>query len=155
LEIANATSSTEAARPTMPIAPSPQAGVVFDGWRVIWLFLITRHGVREVGAQLNFLKAATNGQERNNFRFDAVSSMGVTINNQARHILELTLTNGPSRTFRIADSSPESASKSDETDSSTDLDLDAAGFSHTLHVLEGIAAEGKSWINRRPRILTP
>jgi hypothetical protein len=120
------------------------------------LFLITRHGVREVGAQLNFLKAATNGQERNNFRFDAVSSMGVTIDNEARHILELTLTNGPSRTFTIADSSPKSASKSDESDGSTDLDLDAAGFSHTLHVLEGIAAEGKSWINRhRPRILTP
>jgi hypothetical protein len=113
------------------------------------LFLITRHGVREVGAELNFEKAAaTNGQERSNFRFDAVSSLGVRIDNQARHILELTLTNGPTRTFRIADSSPGSAGKSDDSDGSTNLDLDAAGFSHALHVLEGIAAEGKSWISR-------
>jgi hypothetical protein len=112
------------------------------------LFLITRHGVREVGAELNFQKAATNSQERNNFRFDAVSSIRVTIDNQARHILELTLTNGPARTFRIADSSPSSAGKSDDSDGPPDLDLDAAGFFHALHVLEGIAAEGRSWINR-------
>ncbi len=108
------------------------------------LFLITRHGVREVGAELNFQKAALNVQERHNFRFDAVSSVRVTIDTQARHILELTLTNGPTRSFRIADPSSEPA---DDSGDSTDLDLDAAGFSHALHVLEGIAAEGKGWIS--------
>jgi hypothetical protein len=112
------------------------------------LFLITRYGVREVGVELNFLEATTHGQDRNNFRFDAVSSVRVTIDSQARHVLELTLTNGPARTFRIADPSPGSADESDGADDSTELDLDAAGFFHALHVLEAIAAEGRGWIDR-------
>jgi hypothetical protein len=47
------------------------------------LFLITHHGVREVGAELTFLKMTLNIQERHNFRFDAVSSVRVTIDTQA------------------------------------------------------------------------
>jgi hypothetical protein len=118
-------------------------------WRyskyALQLFLITHHGVREVGAELNFLKITLNVQERHNFRFDAVSSVRVTIDTQARHVLNLTLTNGPTRSFRITEPSHEPAEDSGD---STDLDLDAAGFSHTLHVLEGIAAEGKDWFDR-------
>ena len=30
------------------------------------------------------------------------------------------------------------------------MNLDTAGFTHTLHILEGIAAEGKGWIDRDP-----
>ena len=30
------------------------------------------------------------------------------------------------------------------------MDLDATGFSHALHILEGIAAEGRDWIDRDP-----
>jgi hypothetical protein len=109
------------------------------------LFLITQHGVREVGAELNFLKVTLNVQERHNFRFDAVSSVQVTIDTHDRHTLDLTLTNGPTRSFRITGPSPEPA---DDSGDSTELDLDAAGFTHALHVLEGVAAEGKGWINR-------
>jgi hypothetical protein len=112
------------------------------------LFLITSYGIREVGAELNFLEATTRSQERNNFRFDAISSVRVTIDNRARHVLEFTLTNGPARTFRVADPSPGSADDSDGSDGSAELDLDASGFFHALHVLEGIAAEGRDWIKR-------
>lgn len=118
------------------------------------LLLVTRHGVREVAARLNFFKAALDIHERRNFRFDAVSSVGVEINrNPDRFILELTLANGPSRSLGIVDATPESIKESGEADISKDRDLDASGFAHTLHVLEGIAAEGRSWINRRRLVL--
>jgi hypothetical protein len=32
----------------------------------------------------------------------------------------------------------------------SEIDLDATGFTHTLHILEGIAAEGKDWADRVP-----
>jgi hypothetical protein len=33
----------------------------------------------------------------------------------------------------------------------SEVTLDAAGLHHTLHVLEGIAAEGKEWIKHERR----
>jgi hypothetical protein len=32
------------------------------------------------------------------------------------------------------------------------MSLEAAGFTNTLHILEGIAAEGRNWIKRDPYI---
>lgn len=111
------------------------------------LFLITHEGVREVGTELDFRKAIYNGQERTNFRFDAVSSIRVTINGESSYSLELTLTNGPARSIRIIDAAPDAPEKPADL---SKLNLDAAGFTHTLHILEGIAAEGKQWINPDP-----
>lgn len=116
----------------------------------IRLFLITRGGVREISTELDFERAALNDQKRNNFRFDAVSSVHVTGTDNLGYTLELTLTNGPTRSIRVTD--PEGCqSDSDESPATfSKINLDAAGFAHTLHILEGIAAEGKSWIDHDP-----
>lgn len=109
------------------------------------LFLITQDGVREVGTELDFRRGSRNGEERTNFRFDAVSSVQVTVNGEFSYSLELTLMNGPTRSIRVIDASPDTT----ETPTAlSELNLDAAGFTHTLHILEGIAAEGKNWISR-------
>lgn len=109
------------------------------------LFLITQDGVREVGTELDFRRGSRNGEERTNFRFDAVSSVQVTVNGESSYSLELTLMNGPTRSIRVIDASPDSA---ENPTALSELNLDAAGFTHTLHILEGIAAEGKNWISR-------
>ena len=119
------------------------------------LFLITKDGVREVSSELHFERAAFNGQERNNYRFDALSSVHVAEGADKSHTLKLTLTNGPTRDINVTDTSSMDshyeAVLSDVVDDPAnflEMNLSAAGFDHALRILEGIAAEGKGWIDR-------
>jgi hypothetical protein len=120
----------------------------------IRLFLITQDGVREVSTELDFEHVAFNGQERNNFRFDAVSSVHVAETNELSYTLELTLTNGPVRNIRVVDPDDQRPDSGENSDTFSRINLDAAGFTHTLHILEGIAAEGRNWIDRVPPTTT-
>lgn len=114
----------------------------------IRLFLVTFDGVREISTELDFEEAELNGQERNNFRFDAVSSVHVIETNDLRYTLDLTLTNGPVRNIRVTDPEPNQGSSGEQLDALSQINLEAAGFTHTLHILEGIAADGKTWIRQ-------
>jgi hypothetical protein len=116
----------------------------------IWLYLITPDGVREVSTELNFEQAAFTGRTRNNFRFDAVSSVHVSTPDELSYNLELTLMNGPTRKIRITDTREQRPDPNEDPNQLSKTNLAAAGFSHTLHILEGIAAEGKGWIDRDP-----
>ncbi|GLZ35103.1 hypothetical protein Lesp02_72900 [Lentzea sp. NBRC 105346] len=112
----------------------------------IRLFLITQDGVREVSSELDFARVEQTSQERSNYRFDAVSSVQVVEEGAASCTLELTLFNGPSRSIRVVE--PETGRLEGESPAAlSETSLDSAGFAHTLHILEGIAAEGKSWID--------
>jgi hypothetical protein len=137
-----------------PAAYYKRARVRGGPWRYskydIHLFLITQDGVREVSTELNFEKASTNGQERNNYRFDAVSSVHVAKTDESSCTLKLTLMNGPTRNIRITDPEMRQPDPHENPATFSDINIDAAGFRHTLHILEGIAAEGKNWINRDP-----
>lgn len=114
----------------------------------IRLFLITTDGVREVSTELDFEKVAFHGQQRTNFRFDAVASVHVTKTDQFRQTLELTLINGPTVTVRVTDSEPGQLEPGEDPQTLSDITLEAAGLAHALHILEGIAAEGQQWIKR-------
>jgi hypothetical protein len=127
------------------------------------LFLITKDGVREVSSELNFRTAEFDGEERNNFRFEAVSSVNVVVKGSSgEHSLRLTLMNGPVRDILVTsamdleddgDDTPVAERPRDEispgdTNDPLAMSLDASGFLPTLRILEGIAAEGKNWITR-------
>ncbi|GLY70939.1 hypothetical protein [Amycolatopsis taiwanensis] len=132
-----------------------QRGRVSTGhWRYsrydVRLFLITRDGVRELGTELDFSKITFHGQERNNYRFDAVSSVHVVKRNEYSHKLKLTLTNGPSNEIHVAHLEVAHDEPVENPSMFATMNLEAAGFDHTLHILEGIAAEGKGWIDRDP-----
>lgn len=136
---------------------TPAAGTKrarFQGcpWRYsrydIRLFLVTQDGVREVSTELNFDAASFNGEERSNYRFDAVSSVHVATTTALKYTLELTLSNGPTRNIRVTEPDAQQPSPEEHIDSFTTLNLETAGFTPTLHILEGIAAEGKNWIHR-------
>lgn len=136
-----------------PARGCKRAQVQRGPWRYskynIWLFLITEDGVREVRTELDFEHTLLNGRERTNYRFDAVSSVHVAKTGELGYTLGLTLTNGPTRNIRISD--PQMRSDPGENPSTfTGIDLDGTGFRHTLNILEGIAADGKDWINRDP-----
>lgn len=138
---------------------TPAAGTKrarFQGcpWRYsrydIRLFLVTRDGVREVSTELNFETASFNGEERSNYRFDAVSSVHVATTSAHKYTLELTLSNGPTRNIQVTEPDEQQPSPEEHIDSFIALNLETAGFTPTLHILEGIAAEGKNWIHRDP-----
>ncbi|ASR36978.1 hypothetical protein BAY61_20570 [Prauserella marina] len=112
------------------------------------IWLITVDGVREVHSDLNFEKASFMGRSRTNFRFDTVSSVGVKTPDQLSYTLELTLNNGPARPITITDTGQQHHRPDENPTELSRTNLAATGFTHTLRVLEGIAAEGKGWISR-------
>ncbi|MEU3270572.1 hypothetical protein ABZ639_06980 [Saccharomonospora sp. NPDC006951] len=133
-----------------PAKGSQKARVSRGFWRYsrydLRLFLITQDGVRELSTQLDFREVSFGGQERNNYRFDAVSSVYVVKRSEYSHELRLTLTNGPSREIHATDLEVPQAEPGEDSSMFATINLDSAGFMHTLRILEGIAAEGKGWI---------
>lgn len=89
--------------------------------------------------------ATFRGQERGHFRFDAVSSLRV-VESGADYTLELTLSNGPTRTIEVTEPARTPEQTALDEPGLARTSLDSTGFTHALHVLEGIAAEGKAWI---------
>ncbi|MFF0147280.1 hypothetical protein ATK36_2790 [Amycolatopsis sulphurea] len=135
---------------------NPKQARLHNGpWRYtvydVRLFLITVDGVREFTIELDFERVVFGDEERTNYRFDAVSSVHVTISQELRHTLELTLLNGQPRQIRVIDDHLR-AEEGEDARKVVALNLDTAGFKPTLHILEGIAAEGKGWIDRDPDI---
>jgi hypothetical protein len=112
------------------------------------LFLITQDGVREYRTEFDFEHVSTMRNERNNFRFDAVSSVGVVRTSELSYTLKLTLSNGPASDIRITDETRHQPDADENPEKFSEINLDAAGFKPTLHILEGIAAEGKGWLER-------
>ncbi|WP_083715611.1 hypothetical protein [Amycolatopsis keratiniphila] len=121
----------------------------------IRLFLITLDGVRELGTSIDFEHMTLTDIERNNFRFDAVSSVYVATPTDLSCDLELTLMNGEPRGIHITDPTSDQTTPDESPDVVAQMNLDVTGFTHTLHILEGIAAEGKRWIERDPYLTKP
>ncbi|MFD3684312.1 hypothetical protein ACFWTE_05780 [Nocardiopsis sp. NPDC058631] len=136
-----------------PKRPCKSAHVRKGPWRYsryeIRVFLVTEEGVREATAVLDFARSRWRTRSRKNYRFDAVSSVHVEIASTRRYTLNITLNNGPSESIVVSEAPNRDAVLDEESQTDApDINLDTAGFSHTLRVLEGIAAEGKPWFGR-------
>ncbi|MFD0308929.1 hypothetical protein [Streptomyces sp. NPDC127119] len=112
------------------------------------LFLVTQDGVREISTEFNFADAKRGGEQRSNYRFDALSSVQVTERARIGYDLELILTNGPARNIRVKDADTHQLAPDENAQQIAEINLNAAGFVHTFRLLEGIAADGKRWIER-------
>ncbi|MEU3527045.1 hypothetical protein AB0E62_24765 [Streptomyces sp. NPDC038707] len=135
-----------------PARPYRRGRVKGGPWRysryTFRLFLVTQDGVREVAAEFDFTNARRGNRQRSNYRFDALSSVQVTERTETGYDLELYLTNGPARNIRVKDADADQLVPGENAQELTDIHLDAAGFVHTFRLLEGIAADGKGWIDR-------
>ncbi|MFF7988541.1 hypothetical protein ACFZDG_01965 [Kitasatospora xanthocidica] len=148
---------------TILVAPGPsyKRGRVRGGpWRyshyVFRLFLFTQDGIREIGSEFDFSDATRKNEQRSNYRFDALSSVQVTENVDVGYDLELVLTNGPARKIRVKDADAHQLAPDENSQEISEINLSSAGSAHTFRLLEGIAADGKGWIERRsPGNLTP
>ena len=129
------------------------------------VFLLTRDGVRQVTVGLDFERGSFHDQQRSNYRFDAVAAVRVEEADDGRRTFELALVNGESVRIDMieadqgstgpdsdstsgAGSGAGSAGAGDDLGIVSAVTLDAAGLANTLHVLEGVAAEGKEWIGQ-------
>ncbi|MFD7240506.1 hypothetical protein [Streptomyces massasporeus] len=148
---------------TILVAPAPsyKRGRVRGGpWRyshyVFRLFLFTQDGIREVSAEFNFSDATRRNEQRSNYRFDSLTSVQVTENTDIGYDLELVLTNGPARKIRVKDADAHQLAPTEDSQEISEINLSSAGSAHTFRLLEGIAADGKSWLERHgPDSLAP
>ncbi|MEV7630309.1 hypothetical protein [Actinoplanes sp. NPDC089786] len=132
-----------------PASGVRRARVKHGPWRYsryqIVLFLLTKDGVRQVNAHLDFEHISEQTTQRLNYRFDAVAAVRIDGIATQRQTFELTLVNGAPILVPVTDAIGEIEAGEDPLKLSR-VSLDASGLPRTLEVLEGIAAEGKEWI---------
>ncbi|MEW1628983.1 hypothetical protein AB0387_16480 [Streptomyces sp. NPDC089173] len=135
-----------------PARPYKRGRVRGGPWRYsrysFRLFLVTQDGVREISTEFDFTDAKRGFEHRSNYRFDALSSVQVTERTHAGYDLELVLTNGPARNIRVKDADTHQLAPEENAQEIAEINLNSAGFIHTFRLLEGIAADGKGWIER-------
>jgi hypothetical protein len=140
----------EAPAPSCKKARYPQGPWRYSRYRLL-LFLLTDDGVRQVNIDLDFETAASHTTQRLNYRFDAVAAVRIDGIATRQQTFELTLFNGEPISSRVSEPDNETLQHDENAIKIAELSLDAAGLSHTLHVLEGVAAEGKEWVKHRRR----
>ncbi|MFJ2832620.1 hypothetical protein ACIPC1_34570 [Streptomyces sp. NPDC087263] len=135
-----------------PARPYKRGRVKGGPWRYsrysFRLFLVTQEGVREISTEFDFADAKRGNEQRSNYRFDALSSVQVTERAHIGYDLELVLTNGPARNIRVKDADTHQLAPDENSQEIAEINLNSAGFIHTFRLLEGIAADGKVWIER-------
>ncbi|MGP4100939.1 hypothetical protein [Nonomuraea sp. KM90] len=135
-----------------PATPSYDRARIENGpWRYskykILLFLLTKDGVRQYTVHLDFQQATFRSRARTNYRYDAFTSVQVAQTDNGENVFELTLTNGEPIKVKVTDPPTDVTKHEDETPlGASQRTLDTAGLDNALHVLEGVAAEGKEWI---------
>ncbi|WP_067143799.1 hypothetical protein [Microtetraspora malaysiensis] len=127
-----------------------RAQVVNGPWRYlkyqILIFVLTQDGVRQLTVTLDFERGTFHVRQRANFRFEAIAAVHVSQADNNERTFELALVNGQNIRVQVMGPEGEKIQEGEDPGAVSDVTLDAAGLHHTLHVLEGIAAEGKKWI---------
>jgi hypothetical protein len=117
---------------------------------VFKVFLMSDDGVRHVEASLMFLSGAPSIYKRTSFRYDSIVSAHVSRNGRDGQKLELRLKAGEPITVRdapAAGSGPEAGTQPDEVDAP----LAASSVTDILHLLEGVAGEGRDWFRNQEK----
>ncbi|MFG3716004.1 hypothetical protein [Micromonospora sp. NPDC047730] len=125
-----------------------------DGpWRYthyrLLLFLLTEDGVRQIDLELDFRRAEHHDTQRLNYRFHAISAVRIDGLELGKPTFHLTLNSGERITVQVTGTDTKPTERNDDPSPVTALTVDASGLSQTLHVLEGVAAEGRDWVRHR------
>ncbi|MEU8080312.1 hypothetical protein AB0B31_33255 [Catellatospora citrea] len=110
------------------------------------VFLLTVEGVRQATADVDFETGVFEDWRRTNYRFDAVASVRVTESRGFPRTFAMALVSGDQIDVKVSESGAERPVDGEDSTMLAEVALDASGLTGTLHVLEGIAAEGKEWV---------
>jgi hypothetical protein len=122
------------------------------------VFVLTADGVRQMSADLGFTAVTLHLGDRISYRYNAVASAHVSLIRSGppmpriQQTFTLTLVNGDPISVVVMDLRPGDIRPGEDEDSLSEAAFDAASVANTLHVLEGIAAEGKRWVRERERL---
>ena len=134
-----------------PGASRKKARVAKGPWRFsayrLLVFMLTVEGVRQVRVDLDFENGVFHDQERANFRFDAIAAVRVAETDDDRRNLELALVNGNVVSVQLTEPDIAQSQFGEDPHAVTEATMDASGLTNTLHILEGIAAEGRAWLS--------
>ncbi|MFI6294627.1 hypothetical protein ACIBEJ_23765 [Nonomuraea sp. NPDC050790] len=134
------------ATPSYSRARDPNGPWRYSKYKIL-LFLLTKDGVRQYTVHLDFQKVTCRRTARTNYRYDAFTFVQVAETDNGENVFELTLTNGDPIRVKVTDPPTEvTEHESKDPQSASQLTLGTAGLGNALHVLEGVAAEGKAWI---------
>lgn len=138
-----------------PGSPTKRARVLNGPWRYkryqLHLFLLTTDGVRQLDVELDFERGTFHGWNRTNYRYEAIAAVRVHQADDDERRFELALVNGEQINVDVMTPGLEELQADETPGLVSEVTLDAAGLHHTLHVMEGIAAEGKQWIAQERR----
>ncbi len=122
------------------------------------VFLLAEDGVRQVKANLDFMTGTLTIRERTSYRYDAIVSVRF-LQEARRQTFELRLTAGEPITVRVRDTDPSEAQQdqdagpTEETQEAAEAEEDTApdvtSVADLLHMLEGVAGEGRNWFQGR------
>ncbi|GAA2449074.1 hypothetical protein GCM10010191_78180 [Actinomadura vinacea] len=133
-----------------PASRARRARVLNGPWRYtryqLLLFLLTTDGVRQLSVELDFEQGTFQGWNRTNYRYEAVAAVRVHQADDDERKFELALVNGEQIQVDVITPGMEELQIDETPGVVSEVTLDASGLHHTLHVMEGIAAEGKQWI---------
>ncbi|MGW5265708.1 hypothetical protein ACWEQG_32440 [Microbispora sp. NPDC004025] len=115
------------------------------------IFLLTADGVRHCNATLHFADGTFHDRQRLNYRFEAVAAVRVRQADDNSQTFELSLMDGQKIAAQMIGPELPEHQQSEDAAEVSEVTLDAAGLRHTLHVLEGVAAEGKAWMTTERR----
>ena len=136
-----------------PASSARKRRAVDGPWRYthyrLLLFLPTEDGVRQIDLELDFRRATQHDTQRLNYRFHAMSAVRIDGLALRKPTFHLTLNSGETITVQVTGTDTEPTERNEDPGPVTDLTVDASGLRQTLHVLEGVAAEGKDWVRLR------
>ena len=126
----------------------------YAGYQLL-VFLLAEDGVRQVRANLNFVKGTLTIRERTSYRYDAIVSVHF-LQEAQRQTFKLRLTAGEPITFRVRDvdsGKDQDAEPTEETQEPTEAEdataPDVTSMANLLHMLEKIAGEDRNRLRER------
>jgi hypothetical protein len=132
---------------------SYKRGRVRNGpWRYtrykILVFLLTRDGIRQTSYEVNTRDSYIQGLDRESYGYEAIASVKAYAPKSAsQQTFDLHLISGRTISFSVAEPISRSSPEDEDAEDVNNATQDATGLRNTLRILEGIAADGKKWID--------
>jgi hypothetical protein len=124
-------------------------GYFAESYQVL-IFLLVDEGLRMVKSRLDFVTGSASISERRDFRYDSIVAVTVTSARSGRDNFRLQLVSGKPITLAARGRGPLAALSPASADTTEDeAPLQAPPTDSALRMLEGIAAEGQSWLKTR------
>lgn len=133
-----------------------RARVLNGPWRYtqykILVFLLTRDGIRQITYDLRTSDGYIQDQDRESYSYGAIASVQAKApRSGSQQTFDMQLVSGRTISFRIAEPATHRSPEYNDDQLANNATQDATGLRNTLRILEGIAADGKGWIDRETK----